>query len=140
MNERYEELIGRVREVAVLGSCGAVLGWDERTFMPPAASATRAGQVALLARLGHEMYTHPRVGELLDALSPADLSPEQSANLREIRRTYDRAVKVPKSLVEELARVTSQAQGVWQPAKEKNAYATFRPWLEKIIALKRREI
>ena len=46
----------------------------------------------------------------------------QAANVREIRRGYNRATKLPKELVEELARVTSQAQGVWQEAKTKNEF------------------
>jgi len=140
MSDAYSELIGRVKEVATLGSCGAVLGWDERTVMPAVAAATRAGQMALLARLGHEMFTRPRVGELLGSLHSASLDEGPAANVREIRRAYDRAVKVPQKLVEELARVTSEAQGVWQTAKEKNDFAAFQPWLEKIVALKRQEI
>lgn len=140
MSEPYAELIGRVKEVATLGSCGAVLGWDERTFMPAAAASTRADQMAILAKLGHEMFTHPRVGDLIVSLDSTRLDEGPAASVREIRRAHDRAVKVPKELVEELARVTSQAQGIWQEAKAKNNFALFRPWLEQIVRLKRREI
>ena len=34
--ELYQELIRRCKEIAVLGSCGGLLGWDERTYMPRA--------------------------------------------------------------------------------------------------------
>jgi carboxypeptidase Taq len=47
--------------------------------------------------------------------------------------------KVPPSLVEELARVTTQAQQAWEQAKKTNDFPTFRPWLEKVVALKRQE-
>src|SRR5439155_22021000 len=57
----------------------------------------------------------------------------------EIRRSYDRSVKLPSDLVEELARTTTRAQQVWQEARAANDFAAFRPWLEKIVALKRRE-
>src|SRR5438132_1511219 len=30
----YTELIRRVKEAALLGSCAGVLGWDERTYLP----------------------------------------------------------------------------------------------------------
>ena len=60
-------------------------------------------------------------------------------NVREIRRAYDRAVKLPQRLVEELARVTSVAQQVWQEARKADDFAAFRPSLEKIVALKREE-
>src|SRR5262249_34079179 len=42
-------------------------------------------------------------------------------------------------LVEGLARTATQAQGVWQEARQHDDFASFRPWLEKIIALKQQE-
>src|SRR5205823_44652 len=61
----YDALITRVREAALLGSCAGLLGWDERTYMPKRGAGHRAEQMALLARLGHEMITAPIVGELI---------------------------------------------------------------------------
>ena len=142
-HEAYKELIRRCKDAAVLSSCAELLGWDERTYMPPAGSAHRAEQMALLARLVHEMVTTPALGDLLAAVEASDLVKEagsvEAANVREIRRSYDRAVKLPPALVEELARVTTQAQQVWQKARHDNDFASFRPWLEKIVHLKREE-
>src|SRR6476660_6794304 len=99
----YAELIRRSKEAAVLGSCGALLGWDERTYMPHGGSVFRGDQMALVARLTHEMTTDPNVGECLATVEGSTLVayPESPAaiNTREIRRTYDRAVKLPKELV-----------------------------------------
>src|SRR5262249_37761295 len=67
------------------------------------------------------------------------LSSDAAVNVREIRRVHDRAVKLPKSLVEELARATTHGQQAWQEAKKKSDFALFRPHLEKIVALKRQE-
>src|SRR6266481_1805710 len=110
----YFELIRRIRDAGVLASCAGLLGWDERTYMPRAGAAHRGEQMALLARLGHEMLTDPRVGDLLVAVEGSDLVHEPDsdagANVREIRRNFSRATKLPKELVEELARTTSQAQ------------------------------
>jgi carboxypeptidase Taq len=139
MSKEYDELIARSREASLLGSCTAVLGWDERTFLPPAAGAHRGEQMALLARLTHEKITHPRVGELIEFLSGVTLMEEEAANYRELKRTHERAKKVPAALVADLAQVTSQAQGVWQESKQNNDFASFRPWLERIVGLKRQE-
>jgi carboxypeptidase Taq len=141
--QAYAELLRRTRETALLHSCAGVLGWDERTYMPREASAHRSEQMALLARMGHESATAPEVGELLGQLESSSYCREVDsipvANIREIRRTYNRLVKLPKELVEELARVATRAQQVWQDARQANDFARFRPWLEKIIALKRQE-
>jgi carboxypeptidase Taq len=139
----YSELLRNIRDAGVLTSCAGLLGWDERTYMPRAGAGHRGEQMALLARLGHEMLTESRNGELLAAVegTPVVADPDSAAaaNIREIRRNYDRATKLPKELVEELARVTTQAQGVWQEARQKSDFAHFRPWLEKIVGLKRQE-
>lgn len=141
--QAYEDLIRRVRDMALLGSCGAVLGWDERTYMPRQGASHRGNQMALLARLSHEMLTATVIGERLAAVeaSPLVANPESdaAANVREIRRSYDRAVKLPADLVEELARVTIEAQGAWQEARQSGDFKKFQPWLERIVALKRRE-
>src|SRR5438034_9761678 len=111
--------------------------------MPHEGSAHRAEQMALLARMTHEMLTHPEIGRLLGELEPAPLTQgadgDAAVNVRETRRTYDRAVKLPGELVEELARTTTRAQQVWQEARQANDFASFRPWLEKIVGLKRQE-
>src|SRR5262249_36552524 len=141
--QAYAELIQRFKEYSLLGSCASILGWDERTYMPREGAAHRAEQMALLARLAHETLTAARLGRLLGELEAsahvAETDSAAAVNIREIRRVYDRAVKLPKTLVEELARTTTQAQGVWQEARKNNDFATFRPWLEKIVALKRQQ-
>src|SRR5437667_12271947 len=103
----YDDLLRRVKEARLLESCGAVLGWDERTYMPHQGSSHRAEQMALLARMTHEMATAPEIGELLSELEDSQVAKgngTKAANVREIRRSYNRAVKLPKELVEELAR------------------------------------
>jgi carboxypeptidase Taq len=139
--EAYTALIARVREAALLESCGSVLSWDESTYMPRRGTGHRSEQMALLARLGHEMRTHPLVGELLGEIENSDLvrdsHADEAVNVREIRRVYDRAVKVPVALVEELARVSTLAQQVWRDARRESRFSPFQPMLEKIVRLLR---
>ena len=134
----YEALVKELREIGLLGSIGSLLHWDEQTQMPPGGAAHRAEQVSLLAKLVHERVTSPRVGDLLDAAAD-DPRDDAVANVREARRTYDRAKKLPPALVEELARTGVLGQQAWAEARKNNDYPAFRPWLEKTIALKRQE-
>jgi carboxypeptidase Taq len=139
----YQDLIGRFKEHSLLRSCASLLGWDERTYMPHNGSAHRAEQMALLARLTHEQLTDPEIGRLLSDVEQStvvrDAASVPAANVREIRRLYDRAVKLPKALVEEIARVTTRAQQIWQEARANNDFARFEPWLDRVVALKREE-
>lgn len=141
--EAYGELIQRVKENALLESCAAVLHWDQRTYMPPKGSGHRAEQLALLAGINHQRATDPLIGELLGEVEGSDLLRDSgspaSVNVREIRRIYDRATKLPPALVKELAHISALARDVWVEARRKSDFGLFRPWLEKIVFLKRQE-
>lgn len=138
----YNELIQDQTRTALLGSCGSVLGWDQETYMPAGGGEHRANQLSLLAGLGHQWATSTRTGELLQQLEESDLGDESSArfvNVREARRKFDRATRLPQKLVEELSRVTSLAQHAWVDSRKAKDFSSFQPWLEQIITLKREE-
>jgi carboxypeptidase Taq len=141
--EAYAELIRREKEVALLDSCASLLHWDHQTYIPPKGAAHRAEQLALLAGLSHEKSTDPVIGDLLSEAQSSHLAREEGSpaavNLREIRRTHDRSRKVPRSLVEELARTTALAHDVWVEARRTSVFEVFQPWLEKVVALKQQE-
>src|SRR3954463_7940401 len=140
----YQLLVAELRELALLGSVNSVLGWDEQTYMPPGGAGLRADQVSLLARMSHERFTSPRIGEWLAEVGSSDAAKDAESdvavNVRETRRAYDRARKLPPSLVEELSRTSVLAQQAWGEARKVSDYPKFRPWLEKILDLKRQEV
>ncbi|HIE99993.1 MAG TPA: carboxypeptidase M32 [Planctomycetes bacterium] len=139
----YQELLSRVSKAALLGSCGAVLSWDRETYMPVGGNEHRANQLSLLAGVGHQWSTDPRIGELLDQLADSELADapdaDSTVNIREIRRTYDRSKKLPQRLVEELSRVTALAQHHWAESRGTGDFDSFAPWLSQIIDLKKEE-
>jgi carboxypeptidase Taq len=69
----------------------------------------------------------------------ADAESASAVNVREIRRGYDRQSRIPRALAEDLARTTARAQQEWAGARADNDFARFRPWLARIVALKRDE-
>jgi carboxypeptidase Taq len=120
-----------------------LLGWDELTYMPRNGVAGRGSQMAYLAGVQHEKTADPRLGELLATLESSELTREPlsdaAVNVRELRLAYERATKVPRPLVEELARVASFAQQQWNVARQDADFAAFQPCLEQMVALKREE-
>jgi len=140
----YERLVALQRDAELLESTGAILGWDQETMMPSGGVAHRSRQLAQLARMGHELATSRALAEALGeceadpSLSADPMSP-QAANLREIRVAFDRATRLPASLVEEFARVSSVAMHEWAAARKASDFAKFQPWLEKIVDLCRQK-
>jgi carboxypeptidase Taq len=139
----YEKLTARSREIALIGNASALLGWDQETYMPSKAVAYRAEQLSYLAGLSHQLSTSAEFGEWLAVAEseqsswPAD--DERRANVREWRRDYDRATRTPADLVTELARVSALSREAWLAARQKSDYSHFQPWLDKIIALNKRQ-
>jgi len=139
----YEPLCEYARETALLQSVQAVLEWDQRTKMPPAAGQYRAEQVTYLAGSVHRRRTDPRLGDWLAELagSPLAVDPhsDAGATIRQIQREYDKLVKVPQKLVEELSRLSILGQQAWVEARQEDNFAGLQPWLEKIVRLKREQ-
>ena len=142
-DEAYAELLQRVREETLLTTIEALLEWDEETYMPPGGVENRSEQLALVAGLLHERGTDPRFGELLAAIEGSDLLADDGSaaavNVRALRREYDRFIRLPRSLVEEVARTTALAQQAWAAARAAGDFQRFRPYLERIVSLKRAE-
>jgi carboxypeptidase Taq len=139
----YSDLTSHLRETALLRSCGALLGWDEQSCLPPEGAEHRANQGALVAGLVHDRATSPKVGEWLDVLEgdkaySSGESPE-AAVVREARRQYRRATQLPKRLVEELSHLGTLSQHNWIEARKEKSFSQFLPWLQQMIALKREE-
>ena len=142
MSNPYLELLAATRRSATLSAVEQLLNWDQETYMPHNGADFRAEEQSLLAELTHQMRTNKRTGELLAACeADSTLAGDENAkaNLREMRRDYDRATKLPTELVSELALVGSQSQEVWKQARAKNDFKMFEPWLEKMFALTRRK-
>jgi carboxypeptidase Taq len=136
----YDSLLKHLGETATLRSTVALLQWDQETMMPPRGASLRAEQIALLSSLVHRQMTDPRIGEWLDASgTDRDVTsdPAAAANLREIRRGYERATRLPESLVREMAQTSSLAMEAWKEARQNSDFSAFAPWLEKVVRLNR---
>ncbi|MGJ8624418.1 MAG: carboxypeptidase M32 [Yoonia sp.] len=130
----YDELMAFQRDTEALGQVAGRLGWDQETMMPHGATPQRAEEHAAMANILHARRIAPQVGEWLDKAEAAD--PVAAANLRHIRRDYERTAKVPARLAAELARTTSLAHRVWAQARADEDVASFLPILKQVVALR----
>ena len=136
-NESLRPLRARLATISDVRAAGAVLGWDQQTYMPPGGVAGRAEQLATLGRLAHEMLVSEETGALLDAAGEPEPGSEDAALVRLARRDYERATKLPGRLVADLSRATSLAQPAWEGARAASDWSLFAPHLEKILGLQR---
>jgi carboxypeptidase Taq len=143
------ELTGLIKRAYTLGTIGDLLGWDEQVNLPPGAAEQRATQHAVLAEAQHAAASAPRIGELLSVLEGRDdgsslssakiTEADTRAIVRQARRDYDRATKLPGEFVREKAAQGSRGYHAWARAKAADDFASYAPVLEKNLELAKRE-
>ena len=135
--DAYEDLTEQVERLTNVGTAAGVLRWDQEVMMPAGGTPARAKQLSTLSSLSHDLLTDDTVAACLETLEAADLRPDHAAVVREVRRKHDRAVSVPRELVEELSEAQANAHPVWKEARENDDFETFAPTLERLIELRR---
>ncbi len=137
-SEAYEAFIRRVKEIHLARSTEGLLEWDQETYMPPKGSETRAAQLAFIAGLAHDLLTHEDFGRLLgDVEREGSEDPVAAANVREMRRKYDRAVKIPTPLMQDVVRTAALARDAWLKARRESVFDVLAPHLLRLVELKR---
>ena len=137
--QAYQELLKRTKEISYLGSAAATLGWDQEVNLPRQGAPWRAEVLSYLSGQIHRKATDPAIDDLLAAVEESDLVADPlsdaAVNVREWRREYDRATKLPTEFVERFTRVVSLSQRVWAEARAKADFSIFAPNLGEIIEL-----
>ena len=140
-DQAYAELTRLSREKTILASTLGLLQWDAEICMPRGGVTHRGEQMALLAGITHDRETDPRIGELLAAVEGSALVGEplstEAVNVRELRRDFDRGTRLPRRLVEEMARVSAMSSQAWSEARDNDDFKSFAPWLDQTFALAR---
>ena len=135
----YDDLMEFTRDTQALGQVAGRLGWDQETMMPRGAAPQRAEEMAAMEFVLHTRRIDPRVGDWLAAIDDKTLDTVGQANMRHIRRSFERTNKIPAALAKKIAKVTSAAQGIWAEARAADDFKGFAPTLAEVIMLKREE-
>jgi len=141
--ELYHHVCQHARQTVLLASVGEILGWDERTMLPPAGSEYRAEQTTLISGMVHQRWTDPQfvaeVAELAQGPLMSNPANDAAVVIRRLKRRVDKQVKLPRSLVEELARTAVLGQHAWEQARHDKNFRTFQPLLARTFELKRQQ-
>jgi len=125
--EAYDALLDHYEQLSNVNSANMLLSWDQEVMMPEGGTPARSQQKSALSSLSHDLLTEDKVGDWLDELAEADLTDEQDAVVREIRREYERADRVPNDLVAEISEKTSGRSRSGRKRKRKTTSPSSRP-------------
>ena len=117
-----------------------VLEYDAVTVAPEKSSAGRGETLAVLSSAMYELISGDEIKGILDYLKTQDelLSAEQRRTVELLTESYDMTACIPQAEYVEYARVQNEADSVWHRARPANDFASFAPYLEKLIDYQRR--
>jgi len=140
MTSAYSALLERLRSFKALSSADGLLSWDHAVMMPSAGGGARAEAGAAVGSAMHALIAGDDFGRLLDAAeAEKPVGGVEAAMLAWARRESERRRRVPPALVSELARHAALSHDIWVEARAKSDFSIFRPALEKMFELKRRQ-
>ncbi len=137
-SDAINEILQKYKAVWALNHSSALMSWDLETYMPEGGARPRGEAQAQLALLRQKFVIDLR-GLIERSDEAQDLNDSEKGVLRVLRRDLHYFTMVPPRLIEELQKVTTEATVVWRDARKKSSFSIFKPYLEKIVDLKRQE-
>ena len=109
----YEQFIQEVSTYSRIQTIQSQLNWDQSVMMPPNGAKAKTTLISLVIGRAHETITSKKMGELISNLEENldGFDEDQRTNVLEIRRTYDKATKLPVEFIERLTKTRSKAMG-----------------------------
>jgi len=127
-----------VRKMKSYGEALDVMYWDLRTGAPKKGVGVRSEAIGELSAEMFKMSVSDEMGRYIEELTePGVFGQLDELNrklVEECKKEYDRSKKIPADKYQAYVVLTSQAESVWEEAKEKSDFAMFQPYLEKIVA------
>ncbi|MCL6593641.1 MAG: carboxypeptidase M32, partial [Alicyclobacillus sp.] len=134
----FRELL---RKISHYEEALALMAWDLRTGAPKKGVPLRSEAMGTLASEEFALRTSDTMGELLaqltDGAVAAELDPVLRAAVHEVQKEYNRFRKIPPDRYHAYVVLTTQAEYVWEEAKQASDFSLFQPYLEKIVDMKR---
>lgn len=137
MRNSFMELTRRIKNYS---DALSMLYWDLRTGVPKKGVPQRAEVIGMLSGEAFRLSTSDEMQEYLEYFAEPEnndrLDYITKAVVKECRKEFDRYRKIPEARHKEYVVLTSEAESVWEDAKNSNDFELFRPYLEKIVDFK----
>lgn len=117
-----------------------VLYLDATTAAPSDTWEGRGKTMEILSQITYDLLVNPENGELLSYLEAhaGELDAQTRREVEVIRKNYDQIHRIPAEEYVAYSVLLNDAQNVWQKAKNGDDFASFAPYLEKIVEFNRK--
>lgn len=113
---------------------------DASTVAPKDTTAGRSKAMEILSRISYDLTADPKNGELLSYLEAHidELDAQTRREVEVIRRSFDQMGRIPADEYVAYSVLVTEAEDVWEKAKNANDFPLFAPYLEKIVDYNRK--
>ncbi len=140
LNEAIEKLNELEKAAYALGHAQSILYTDGDTVAPKNSWKGRGKALAYLGELTYKQMVNPETGEVLETIlqHPDEVDGITFRQAEVMKEGYDDLHVLPMDEFVAWQELTNEASAVWHDAKPKSDWSLFAPYLEKMIAARRR--
>ena len=140
LSEAIEKLNELEKAAYALGHAQSILFVDGDTVAPKNSWKGRGKVLSYVGELMYRQLVNPETGEVLETiLQHKDETDEVTFRRAEVmKESYDDLHILPMEEFVAYQELTNESSAVWHDAKEKSDWNMFAPYLEKLIAARRR--
>ncbi|WP_342561543.1 carboxypeptidase M32 [Paenibacillus sp. FSL R7-0345] len=135
--EQFQELLSKISGYA---EAIGLLHWDLRTGAPRKGVEVRSGTIGVLSGELFRLETSEEMGSFTEFFSAPEvagqLSDIQNKMVKDCRKEYERSKSIPSKKFEEYSVLAAHSESMWEEAKANDDFASFEPFLSKIVAFK----
>ncbi len=139
-----KDFIDYNKKISAYNEALALIYWDLRTGAPKQGVNQRSEVIGVLSSEVYDLSVSEVMAAYIATLSSKEaqnvISEVTKKLVEECTKEYDNKRKIPSAEYKEYVILLSQAESIWEEAREKADFELFRPYLEKIVAMNKRFI
>ena len=115
-----------------------VIDFDAQTVAPSESYPGRGEALEVLSGIKYSLIADPSLPALLEKARSEERTEQEAAEVAELQRMYDETSKIPAQEYAAFVKLTTAAVNAWEKAKAASDFSLFAPYLEQIVAYRRR--
>ncbi|MEF1174473.1 carboxypeptidase M32, partial [Vibrio sinaloensis] len=135
----FKKLTDHSLKISRFAHLGAICGWDQASVMPSGGNQARSEAMAELSVHMHNLQTQPQLGDWFAQAEQEDLSTQEKATLRELKRSWQQANVLPEALVEAKSLAGSKCEHAWRTQRGENDWQGFEKNWAEVVKLSQEE-
>jgi carboxypeptidase Taq len=132
------------KKITAYNEALALIYWDLRTGAPKKGMEQRSEVIGVLSSEVYDLSVSEEMASYIKKLSTSEahllLDDATKKLVEECKKEYDYKKNIPPQEYKEYVILLSQAETIWEEAREKSDFQLFQPYLEKIVEANKRFI